>query len=123
MRDWSRMPERRLLAMAVTILAVVLAVELYHHLGVTPVTSTLLFELLEVVLLAGCTVTCTLAILRVRVPEMAMATTLMLTVLLAGELFLGGEPVALRVLLVELLEVVLVVGGSTALVLSVRRSS
>jgi hypothetical protein len=122
MSDWAGKRERPLIAVAMAVLGVVLAAELYHQLGARPALPILLFELLEVVLLVGCTVSSTLLILRVRVRAMAAATAAMLAVLLVGELFLGDRP-ALPTLLVELLEVILVVGGSIACVLLVRRGS
>jgi hypothetical protein len=112
------------MAMAIVMLAVVLAGELYRHLSVKPVAlPTLLFELLEVVLLVGCTVTCMLLMLRVRVWEMAAATAAMLAVLLVGELYLGVKPAALPTLLIELLEVTLVVVGSIACALVLRQTA
>lgn len=124
MGDWSALRERRLVAMVAAALAVVLAVDAYHHLTLEPVTlPTLLFELLEILLLVGCAVTCTLLILRVRVPEMLVATATMLAVLLAGELYLGVEPVTPPMLLAELLEAALVVGSAIAWAFLVRRIS
>jgi len=123
MSYWTEHPERRLIAMAIALLAVVLAGEAYHHGSLKPVTlPTLLFELLEVVLMVGCTVACTLMILQVRVREMVAALAAMLVILLAGELYLGVKPLTPPMLLVELLEVALVVGISTALALLVRRT-
>ena len=121
MRDLADGRERQLMVTALAVLAVLLGGELYHHLSVKPVTlPTLLFELLEVVLLIGCTVTCTLLIQRVRALEMAAATAVMLALLLTGELYLGVTP---PMLLLELLEVVLLVGGASALVVLVRRTA
>src|SRR5262245_42652880 len=111
MRDWTR----PVIAIAIAMLAVVLAAELYPHLSVKPLAPrTLLFELLEMVFLVGCTVACMLLILRVRVREMAAATAAMLGVLLAGELYVRVKPVTAQTLLLELLEVALLVGGSIA---------
>lgn len=124
MSEWAERRERWLMAMAIAMAMAVLAGELYHHVAVKPVAlPTLLFELLEVLLLVGCTVTCTLLMMRVRVREMAAATVAMLAVLLAGELYLTAKPVALATLLFELLEVTLLVGGAIACALLVRRLS
>jgi hypothetical protein len=124
MRHWADKRERWLIAMGIAMLPFVLAGELYHHLRVEPAAlPTLLFELLEKVLLVGCTFTCTLLILQVRVREMAAATAGMLAVLLAGELYLGVKPVTPPMLILELLKVALLVGGSIACAFLVRRAS
>ena len=95
--------------------------ELYHHLSVKRVPlPMLLFELLEVVLLVGCTLTCTLLVLRVRMRAMVAATAGMLAVLLTGELYLAVAPVTPPMLFFELLEVVLLVGASIVCALLVR---
>lgn len=55
MSDWADKRERRLMAMAIAMLAVVLAWELYRHLNVKPVAlPVLLVELREVALLVAC---------------------------------------------------------------------
>jgi hypothetical protein len=116
--------ERPLIAIVIAMLAAVLATELYHHALVKPVPlSMLLFELLEVLLLVGCAVACTLLVLRVQVRVMAAAAAAMLAVLLAGELYLGVKPTTPSMLLVELLEVALVVSGTLACALLLRRAS
>ena len=113
-----------LVAVVAAALAVALGGELYHHLSVKPVAlPTLLFEVLEVVLLVGCVVTGTLVVLHVRVPQMVVAAAAMLAVLLTGELYLGVGPIALRTLLLEVLEVILVVGGAIAFALLALRVS
>jgi hypothetical protein len=81
---------------------------------------TLLFELLEVVLLVGCATTCILLILRIRIWDMAAAAAAMVAILLVGEAFVGVKPVTPSVLLVELLETALLVGSSIAVVLLLR---
>lgn len=113
-----------LVSLAATALAVALGGEFYHHLSGKPVAlPTLLFELLEVVLLVGCVVTGTLIVTHVRVPQMVVAGAAMLAVLLTGELFLGVGPIVLRTVLLELLEVILVVGGAIAFALLALRVS
>jgi hypothetical protein len=113
-----------LVALAAAALVGALGGEWYHHLSVKPVAlPTLLFEVLEVVLVVGCVVIGTLVVLHVRVPEMVVAAAAMLAVLLTGELYLGVGPIALRTLLLEVLEVILVVGGAIAFALLALRVS
>jgi hypothetical protein len=124
MSNWAYRGERWLIGMTIAMLLAIWAGELYHHLVIGRVAlPKLMFELLEVVLLVGCATACTLLVLRVRVREMATAAAAMLAVLLVGEAYLGVAPVTPSVLLVELLEVGLLVGGSIAAVLLLRRRS
>lgn len=119
---WMERPERWLIALVLGMLALVLVGEAHHYSSIEPVAlPTLLFELLEVVLLVGCAVACTLSILRVRAREMVAAAVVMLAVLLAGELYLGADVVTPPMLLVELLEVALLAGSAVAWVLLARR--
>lgn len=115
---WMERPERWLIALVLGMLALVLVGEAHHYSSIEPVAlPTLLFELLEVVLLVGCA----LSILRVRAREMVAAAVVMLAVLLAGELYLGADVVTPPMLLVELLEVALLAGSAVAWVLLARR--
>jgi hypothetical protein len=121
MSAWADPRGRRLIALVGVLLAALLAAELYRQLSIRPVRlPTLLFELLEIVLLVGCTVSGTLLILRVRAREMAAATAAMLALLLAGELYLSARPVTTPMLLFELLEAALLVGGAIACALLIR---
>lgn len=123
MTDWAVRRGPWLVAIVFGMLIVVLAGELHRHMGAKPVAlPLLLFELLEVVLLVGCAAGCALLILRVRVRAAAATTAAMVAALLAGELLLAIEPVTLRTLLVELLEVALLVGATIACALLVRES-
>jgi hypothetical protein len=109
------------MAMTIACFLAIWAAELYHHLHLRPVAlPTLLFELLEVVLLVGCATTCILLILRIRIWDMAAAAAAMVAILLVGEAFVGVKPVTPSVLLVELLETALLVGSSIAVGLLLR---
>ena len=114
--DMGDRADKRWLVIGVAILmAVLLAEELYRHLIVRPVAlPTLLFELVEVILLVGCAVAGTLMIQRVRAQEMAVAMAAMLVALLVGELYLGERTATQWTLLLELVEVVLLVGCAVA---------
>ena len=106
---------RSLMTGAAAMILVLLAWELHHHVVVAPVAlPTLLFELAEVGLLVGFTVTCTLMILRVRVREMVVATGAMTSLYLLGEFYLGDKPATPWTLLVELLELGFLVGCALA---------
>jgi hypothetical protein len=113
--------KRRLMATTIACFLAIWAAELYNHLHLRPVAlPTLLFELLEVVLLVGCATTCILLILRIRIWDMAAAAAAMVAILLVGEAFVGVKPVTPSVLLVELLETALLVGSSIAVGLLLR---
>ena len=110
---------RSLMTGAAAMILVLLAWELHHHVVVAPVAlPTLLFELAEVGLLVGFTVTCTLMILRVRVREMVVATGAMTSLYLLGEFYLGDKPATPWTLLVELLELGFLVGCALSLLAS-----
>jgi hypothetical protein len=113
---------RQLMAMVAVMLVLLLAGELYHHLIVKPVVlPRLLFELAEKVFLLSCTIAGTLLIFRVRAPQMAMTTAVMVALLLVGNWYLGDKPASPWTLLLELLKVVSLLGCTVACTLLMRR--
>jgi hypothetical protein len=114
--------ERQLMAMAAAMLVLLLAGELYHHLSVKPVVlPRLLSELAELILLFGCTVAGTLLIFQVWVSQMAMATAVMVALLLVGDSYLSDKPASPWTILLELLKVFALLGCTVTCTLLVRR--
>ena len=90
-------------------IAVALAWNLYEDLMIKPVAlPILLFEVVEVFLLAGIAASCICVVDGVRLGEMAAAAATLVVLLLVGELYLGNKPATSWTLLLQLLEVVLV---------------
>jgi hypothetical protein len=122
MGSWTDNRGRRLVAAAAAMLVLLIAMKWYYHVHINPIAmSTLLFELLKVPLLIGCTIACTFMILLVRAREMAAATAAMLALLLAGGVYFGGKPATPSAVLFELIEVLLLVGTSLVCVFLLRR--